>query len=1083
MAPTPASLSLNRLIQLTVDRSERRQGIRPSLKKTLHALIAFPPQLEPSYRETHDRWNRVLERLRIENQEIVSREIEKRHAELLQMADKEDSQLWKNLDSIRAFLLELHSPPSLECYNRAVEFQRAENKQLQVETQAEMDLRLYRTIMDSEPLVGDHWQTDIYAGSSSSLSDSTPSSDWDSDSSDRNSNPPAEPQHLTLQSHTQKNAPRVSFETPQEINPQDRNTSHLGFEKLQEFMCHPYSLKPDVGIDPLPELIAIREVLAALLNLGGALIYTASSTPNDTTTILSAHVPTLLNQSRTTSLSLLSSFLPTLCSLKKLRLLAEPNDHQPRQKTQTEEAFAASVLALLCDFDIFLTSIELQLLNLPGGHAANERTEIASESVMSLMRLHHRLEQNGWIELFAALANIVPDSSSAHDLDNRHASTKGLLDDLYTITCQFDSHCNSITAVERIKVIFFRTCGPVWAWIGDWIVHGRLPESTVTGEWAPIEEFFVTTPGDSDPAGNWWDDHYVLNEPAVPVFLGDFVADILQAGKATALCRILDIFSDAQLSPWPKLDDLVTLASSPLVPPLNPPADPEPTNVLKAHLRHRAFSSGCRTKTVPQASSVQEVDGPKPSFDIHLHSHLDQHLSPLVVKNHCHLCTQFSSHLKLSTYLTKLNEFFLLGSKVSIHFLKKVFEDANDSSKSSLISTHNTLLSTTHWWDEQAMDRNLSKAFEYAPSPIISSCLPKIKISPSIRAESDPLKCLEFIQISLTIPSPLHYVVDNAHVIGTYNRCFVFLSQLARAAWTLDSMIWVKPTIPLSTFKSTKEFERRAESKEFYRLKNRLAWFVNLISDYSWNLVISNWRTRFLEALDLYRGDLSQTISHTRRWLTRLAGLLFLSEQCESLNGLIIQVLQLCTRSHEVWTSFNRQANTIQLVSEVNEKFALDNERRRRQMERRKRRMENEQYTLIEEESRHIIHHDASMISGGDGQEGEGGQEHSQHTSTLGITYLADSSLALPPTMLADQSPKDALRELQRMNREFEKLTSAIQRAVGKLCRPPRRKTGALHTVNLPGGGVHEPDGVGLEDFQDLDTLTLLECRLDEGFI
>jgi hypothetical protein len=145
--------------------------------------------------------------------------------------------------------------------------------------------------------------------------------------------------------------------------------------------------------------------------------------------------------------------------------------------------------------------------------------------------------------------------------------------------------------------------------------------------------------------------------------------------------------------------------------------------------------------------------------------------------------------------------------------------------------------------------------------------------------------------------------------------------------------------------------------------------------------------------------------------------------------------------------------------------------------------MENEQYTLIEEESRHIIHHDASMISGGDEQEGEGGQEHSQHTSTLGITYLADSSLALPPTMLADQSPKDALRELQRMNREFEKLTSAIQRAVGKLCRPPRRKTGALHTVNLPGGGVHEPDGVGLEDFQDLDTLTLLECRLDEGFI
>jgi hypothetical protein len=72
---------------------EKSTAISSSLKKRLQSTIFFPPQSEPSFRETSDRWNRVLERRRIENQEIVAQELEKRHAEIQEIARTDDSQL------------------------------------------------------------------------------------------------------------------------------------------------------------------------------------------------------------------------------------------------------------------------------------------------------------------------------------------------------------------------------------------------------------------------------------------------------------------------------------------------------------------------------------------------------------------------------------------------------------------------------------------------------------------------------------------------------------------------------------------------------------------------------------------------------------------------------------------------------------------------------------------------------------------------------------------------------------------------------------------------------------------------------
>ncbi|WAQ86916.1 hypothetical protein PtA15_7A645 [Puccinia triticina] len=1081
MAPNQAMASLTRLIQLLLDNERPAENSQPAttaLKKRLQAIIFFPPHSEPSARETHQRWARVLERQRIENQGIVAQQLDKRLAELLEISKTADPQLSKNLDSFRAFLLELHSPPSKESYSRAIEFQRAEDAKLQVETQAEIDRKLYHVIMASEPLVGDHWQTDIYAGSSSSLSDSTPSSDWNSDSDDGVPDPASEPE-LHLSNNFKKN----QLPKPEPVQQHPHPETSPALDKLARLKRDAYWLKSEAELasSQLPELIALREVLAALLNLGGGLIYTVPSHPRHPIT-LSDHLPTLLNKSAASSVSLLSSFLPVLASLRTLRQLALPKDDPPpARKTRTEEAFASAVLGLLQQFDVFLTSIELQLLGLPGAHAASDPSDRQFESVVSLMRLYHRLDQNGWIELFAALANALPDPSTLHAADHPSSSTKALLDNLYRFACHFDAHCKSAAAVQQIKMIFLGTCGPVWTWVGDWIRHGRLPECPAFGEpnrpkTQPNGEFFIglTSFTGSNTAENWWEDHYVLKEPAIPEFLHDFVASIFEAGKASALSRILDIQSDdPEHSSWPQLEELVPQpqAAPPDSPSIRAAGDPKLTNVLRAHLRHLAFSSS------PSPPNGGGGAGSNVSFDLDLYAHISRHLGPLVTQTHSQLYIRFSSPLKLSTYLDALNQFFLLGSQTSVQFLKKTIEDAGESAKSSLLSAH-SLLNTTNWWEEQVMEANLSKAFEYAPSPLISSCLPKLKIAPSIRTEPDPLKCLEAIQISLTVPSPLNYVLDNAHVIRTYNRCFVFLGQLARAAWTLDSLIWVKPMLPFGSAAAAKEFERRAEAKEFFRLKNRLAWFVNLISDYSLNLVILNWKSRVLEALDVQIGDLSQTIRLTRRWLARLAGLLFLSEQCQPLNSVILQVLQLCARSHEVWTSFNRQATTAKLIEEINETY-VDTERRRRRIERRKRRMKNEQYTLIEEESRHIQLDDALLADADDLAE----DERLRRPASAGLLSPAHSpagaSLAWPPALAAgSRQQEEPLEQLQKMNEQFEKLLLALQRAIGKLCRRALRSSApAPHPPISPEGS---PVGVGLEDSQDLDTLSLLECRLDE---
>ncbi|MBW0478865.1 hypothetical protein O181_018580 [Austropuccinia psidii MF-1] len=1087
MAPNAFNASLNRLIELLIHRKDEPESqtgfvAANALRKKLQSIIFFPPESEPSWRETRARWNGVLERRRIDNQGLAAEELERCDRELEELVKSSEDQKLKSLDNIRAFLIALHSPPSHSLYQVALRLREQREGFDNLPSQAELDAELYRNIIESDPLVGDHWQTDIYAGSSSSDLSSAPTSDSAYSSDDDVGKLSAFSYNLLTRSRISKPFTKAQPSRPQSTqdNHQCTNSLSSSYDRLDALKDNAYWLKnvDDLATSQLIELTAFREVLAALSDIGGHHIYMTHTTPNVSVT-LSLHAPTLLNKSRAASVSLFSSFIPILSSLKKLRIKSQMSSNPRKLVTRVEEAFAASLLVILHRFDSFLSSIELRLLGFPSTYNFSETNDPKALPVFSLMRLYNDLVSGGWNELFFALAPIIPDSPIELNIEPNAFSTKELVDKLYDLACRFDMHHDSPTAAEDIKTIFLQSCQPLWMWIGDWILHGRLPDRAFKSEGfqapddnVPIDsfsasshipsvssyptpikpendetEFFIqaNSPSSMWTSSGWWQTGYLLRttlgpgneeKDLVPKFLQDFKFKIIEGGKARALSQLLGLWEGPCDSTWPQLFELMQPNNNKDVFPNNGNGL-KPHHTLRSHLFHPATSS--QFSKLDESELAAKALRSQSFFHHNLSSRIDHHLSAIVDLNHSRLHEQFSHPFKLSSYLNALNDFFLFGSISSGLFVKKIFGDMEDCSNLNILADSSP--KTTAWWDDQAINVNLLKAFEQSPSPIMLSCLPSIRISPSIRHQTDPIKSLEAIYIQLTIPTPLNYVVDDANVVAKYNRAFIFLAQLAHSARILDSLILIKPIFPFVSCSSGKHFEKQSESKAFYRLKNRLNWFINLMTDYCMNLVILRWKSQLAKELEVKVTDVTQKIMEVRWSLDRLMELLFLSDQCHLIHRAILQLFQLCASCHKVWTAFNRQTNTFAFIPE-GEESGIFLERKRRTDDRRRRRIQKEQYTLIDEASRNgIENQDPVDFPGSSRIEGE---ENGNETSNL--TQLA--SFSVDPAELINQG--SFLVQLQRMNEEFEKLLPLIQRGLGKLFRAVTREGGFYWMNGLP---------------------------------
>ncbi|KAG0144932.1 hypothetical protein CROQUDRAFT_659374 [Cronartium quercuum f. sp. fusiforme G11] len=1126
MAPTVESI--NKLIQLLLPISSDRTDA--ALKRRVHSTLLYPPESEPSRHEVRKRWLRMLERRRIEHQLVLTEELTRMYEELngILISGKDDT-LAKNVDQVLGFLMALHNSPGSEIINIATRWQEDRKKKVQPETEAEANVRLYRSIIFDEPFEGDHWQTDIYAGSSSSYSGSVVSSDWNSTTADAVINQhPILPENLPIEF----TSPLVELPQDSDIIQDQDNAQRLdtykmalnGLEKLA-YWSKTETLKPDRKIS---ELIAVREVLSALQALGGDYIFCKSSTEPQTIQ-LHDDIPTISKHSEITSRSIFKSYIPLLSSLEKLRSLSQTNSQGVQQITRTQEAFTSSLCRLLQRFDIFLTSIELKILNLPITRIHSTFEDSNSGTVISLVRIYNDLESLGWIELLSALASINLGSDTQANQYSEHAAanTRDLLNSVYRIALFFDAHSNCAIAVEESRRVFLDTFEPVWNWIGNWMLHGRLPggrnsqpiqtensteEESISTlpdmsyfEDRDSKEFFIqqTELGTSWKSGDWWQRGHVLRtefssttcqaQDVVPEFLEEFVLEILEGGKARALINILqcDQSEDIVKETWPHLNDILD-GDSVAHQETSSPAlhHDQPGRLLRSYLLSQSVPDAHSLPhplPFPRSENSPSITKQPMDFKSNLSSKLESYILGSNQVNHEHLHQRFMSPSQLNSYLIGLNDFFLHGCLCTSFFVKAVLNDIDENSVSSIKPSY---FNSKRWWDSQVINQNLSKALELSPHSSFKLCLPKVTVNREQRYETDPIKCLNGIQIDLIIPAPLNYILNEKIILKNYNQIFIILSQLSYSSKILNNLLLIKPNYQFSSING-QTFEQQIESRSFYKLKNRLNWFINLLMDYYMNLIINQWKHKIiLQIQNLI--NLSEKVEKVKHWMKRLISLMFLSEETVPLHRIIIQIFKLCNTCSEVWTAFNRQSNSLAFMNGLDE-TNIDTERRRRREVRWRKRLEKDQYTLIDDEVGGI-----ELVN--PIEEGyEGGAV--EDLSIAEVDSPNTTRFSHVPSFIIKTTEDESFGEqFIRMNLEFEKLLGALQRGIGLLGRRSNKyyKTKinlnrfdededgefGKDKINEDEGKVHDLTGENfVHEQDDLDSLMLFECRLDEWLL
>ncbi|KAH9813039.1 hypothetical protein DFH28DRAFT_897407 [Melampsora americana] len=962
-------------------------------------------------------------------------------------------------------------------------------------------MKLYRTIIEEEPFKGDHWQTDIYAGSSSSYSGSDASSDWNSNPENIESENPSkdvhQPTNPTL--HPIQSLSVVESAEDRELRLNTYRETLKEMKKI-EYWSNSAKLQPDRTID---ELIAVREVLSALQGLGGNLIF-CKSIVNSQEIHLIENPPRLTYQSQSTSISVYQSYIPLLSSLQRLRKMSQSfKDDRDIGRSRTQEAFIASLIGLLQRFDSLIVSIELRILNLPISQIQSTPEESQIGTVISLSRLYSDLDSLGWVELVSSIASCVSEIEISDSNQPRHPGLQSqqLLNSLYDTASYFDAHSNYPITVEESKRVFLDTLEPIWQWVGSWILHGRLPgqplmnsiESTQYFKAYEIDqllnsperyvknedsnEFFIKqieleTPYNSD---HWWDlNHQIQNH--IPKVLIEFVNEILEGGKAKALSNILQSNQTTEivLDLWPPLMNLLSdfETKENAVEPMRV----EKGDLLKSCLFHPCIksspikSSGSSTFRIGQKPPIRSMR--RLDFKLELANKLGTQISQHNQLNHQYLHTKFISPSKIKSYITGLNEFFLHGCLSSEIFIKSIFNDFDHQLNSSINLNYVNFKS---WYDNQVINQNLFKSLEgFDQTLFLKRCLPKVKmIKPLNKDElSDPIKSLNSIFIELSIPIPLNYILNEDYILKNYNSIFILLSQFSRSFKLLNQSILIKPNDLLFDFSNGKSFKDQIESKEFYKLKHRLIWFLNLWMDYYSNLIIVKFKKKLIEIFDLDELiELNQKVKVMRDCMKRFMRFMFISDECKSIHRIILQLLNLCNRCKEVWKSFNLQANSHIFLNKIDERNT-NLERKLRKENRRKKRIELEQYSLIDEEI------DSIKTREEEEREEVLSDDQSSIPFSLNLT-----SFVLKNSQEEEEEEESVLDKFKRMNLEFERLICLLKREIGSLSKRSSRKENLkeeIHVENEEGSkGLNLEEGIEEEE-DGLECLMLLECKLNE---
>ena len=352
-----------------------------------------------------------------------------------------------------------------------------------------------------------------------------------------------------------------------------------------------------------------------------------------------------------------------------------------------------------------------------------------------------------------------------------------------------------IVVSTTLMRVFSKSVEPVWSMIGSWIRDG-MPIHDPSTRGAP-ENGGGNSPTDIDDEFFIEDNEMPLLDPdswaegctlkkdgsgvsqVLPVFVEHVAQDVLSAGKAVGLLRVLggdfqpgDVgdpcaaLVDASIA-WGQFEDLIRES--------NPGGEGEDAIMLPTSAE--ALSRIVYEDLHPRYLAAQQALTKVLLEDCELEYHLN-------VMEDC---------------------YFMRRGDVMNHFLDSLFAKMD---------------SQQTWFDFHFLNSTFRDVVEMSYSRWIDPSLVRLSYQGSPdRADTRSVRGLDALFVEYAIPFPLTYICG-PKAVQSYSAIFVLLAQIKRARSLLENTV-----LRGSGFVS-RDVLRQAEMKAFYALRNKLSWFV-----------------------------------------------------------------------------------------------------------------------------------------------------------------------------------------------------------------------------------------------------------------
>ncbi|KAI9569285.1 Spc98 family-domain-containing protein, partial [Boletus coccyginus] len=549
---------------------------------------------------------------------------------------------------------------------------------------------------------------------------------------------------------------------------------------------------------------AVREVLMCLQGRKNLVIYT---TPDTFSSVPSPTAPRLLHFTSSAQSSILGTFAQvttTVCHLRKfvsaifdsvsgvheitpsgtMRLLTH-NIH-----SRTIEAFADAVDAQIQTFDMWCAEKE--------GAICRALTGRGDPLVVSLLSLEKDIRDtfsgtfDVMLDILHRLIGYICQSHSRLDqavwnmpsMPTRlpSAVVSALLLDLLLQAIEEQWSMGNVSASDSLATVFAKTSEPIWHMIGKWLRDGmpvRNIWDSLDDTQALDEEFFIDDNELPLLDPDLWADGYVLRNPvvlergerkqsAVPAFLGPVVDNVLGAGKAVGLLRMMGIyFSESATGKQHPLLDWKTFAQLFESSPASLRNSESSSYLISEELSAYCLAAGLRLSRV----LTEECD-------------LSRHLAAV---EGLYLMTRGDVMSNFTDVI-----FAKMDSQQAwndFHFLNSAFRDVVDSANSD--------------WIDASLIR---LSYRGNRGTTISSTV----------------KAIEGLLVEYTLPFPLTYIFTSS-VLKSYCSLFVFLLQVRRAKCVLERILLRGAVTNVGL---------RSELKVFYAMRGKLSWFINTLFNF-----------------------------------------------------------------------------------------------------------------------------------------------------------------------------------------------------------------------------------------------------------